>query len=216
MMTATEMAELVHLWSLIDQVTLTEQEDEIRWRWTTDGSYSAKSAYQAQFIGSYNTFDNKVIWSAKVEDKHHFFAWLMVECKILTTDRLAERNWPCNPVCQLCDQESETAEHMTLRCVFAREVWWLVSQWTFGLIKVPAPDTPIAKWWNRSLGGLAKKDKQRTASMLIYTAWHIWKERNGRVFDAAAVLPARVLALIKEDIKLRSLACDGEGILAVD
>jgi hypothetical protein len=69
----TEMPELVHLWSLLDQVVLTYQEGEIRWKRTTDGSYSAKSAYQTQFIGSFSTFDNKAIWAAKVEDKHRFF-----------------------------------------------------------------------------------------------------------------------------------------------
>lgn len=122
MSTAEEMAELIFLRGLLDQVILTEREDEIRWKWTAAGSYSAKSAYQAQFAGSYCTFDNKSIWSAKVDDKHRFFAWLLIQCKLLTADKLSKCNCPCNPVCQLCDQELETAEHMILRCVFAQEV----------------------------------------------------------------------------------------------
>jgi hypothetical protein len=158
---------LIHLWSLIDQVVLTEQEDEIKWRWTSNGVYSAKSAYQAQFHGSYNTFDNKSIWSAKVEDKHHFFAWLLIQCKILTADKLTARNWPCSPQCPLCAQEPETAEHLTLHCVFTREVWVLVSSWTQGLVKVPRQDLGLEEWWNQPLQGLPKKVKQSLASILI-------------------------------------------------
>jgi hypothetical protein len=139
---AIEMAELVHLWGLVENIVLNEQEDTIRWRWSANGRYSAKSAYRAQFHGSYCSFDNKAIWGAKVEDKHRFFAWLLVQCKLLTADRLVARNWPCTPTCQLCDQELETVEHMVLRCVFAQEVWLLMSNWTVGLVKVPQEMSP--------------------------------------------------------------------------
>jgi hypothetical protein len=207
MSSTTEMVEFMCLWSLLDQVVLTSQEDEIRWKWTVNGSYSAKSAYRAQFFGSYCSFDNKSIWSAKVEDKHRFFAWLLVQYKLLTSDNLAARSWPCNPICPLCDQEQETVEHLVLTCVYAQEVWLRVSSWTDGVVKVPDAHQSMEIWWNVSLKGLPKKTKQSLASLLIYTAWNIWKERNRRVFEGVAVLPSRVLALIKEEIKLRQLAC---------
>jgi hypothetical protein len=73
MSTTDELAELVHLWSLLDQAVLTEGEDEIRWKWTEDGTYSAKSAYWAQFIGSHCTFNNKVTGpsTSRVEVSDH-------------------------------------------------------------------------------------------------------------------------------------------------
>jgi hypothetical protein len=52
---------------------------------------TTKSAYQVQFVGSYSTFDNKAIWKSEVEDKHRFFAWLLVQCKLLTADNLTAR-----------------------------------------------------------------------------------------------------------------------------
>ncbi|CAN6335147.1 unnamed protein product [Urochloa humidicola] len=103
---------------------------------------------------------------------------------------------------------------MILRCVYA-QVWLLVCQWTGGLVKVPATDTEMEDWWNLSLRGLPKKLKQKLASLMIYTAWNIWKERNRRIFDGLAALPSRVLTLIKEEVNLRSLACGGDELLAI-
>jgi mannosylglycoprotein endo-beta-mannosidase len=209
MTTTQEMTELIDLWSMIDCVQLSDQEDKIIWKWTENGYYSSKSAYQVQFLGSYCTFDTKSIWSAKTEDKHRFFAWLLIQCKILTADQLSARNWPCNPICQLCDQQPESAEHMVLWCAYAQEVWFLMSQWTKGIVKVPSRDVTMEDWWNRSLQGHQKKFKQQLASLLIYTAWNIWKERIRRIFEGVTALPSRVLTLIKEEIRLRCMACGG-------
>jgi hypothetical protein len=150
-----------------------------------------------------------------VEDKHRFFAWLLLQCKILTADKLAALNWFYNPVCQLCDQHLESAEHLILRCVYAREVWSLVSAWAQGHIKQPRQEMGMEERWNSSLQGLPKKSKQSMATLLIYTAWNIWKERNWRVFDGKAALPPRILALIKEEVQLRSLACGDHEVLVV-
>jgi hypothetical protein len=169
MSTADEMAELISLWSSLETVTLNDQEDTIVWKWTANGQYTSKSAYQAQLLGSYCTFNSKAVWAAKVEDKHRFFAWLLIQCKLLTADRLIARNWPCNPVCSLCDQELESTEHMVLHCVFAQEVWNLVSQWTGGLVRIPSSRVKMEFWWNSSLKGPPEKTKQRVASLVIYT-----------------------------------------------
>jgi hypothetical protein len=208
-MKTQQMVEFISLWSMLDQVVLSGQQDTIRWKWMADGCYSSRSAYQAQFIETYCSFDSKSIWSAKVEDKHRFFAWLLIQCKLLTVDRLTTRSCPCNPVCQLCEQELETMEHIGLWCVFAQEVWFLVSQWTNDVVRVPARELTMAHWWNQSLRGLPKKLKQHLASLMIYTTWNIWKERNRRIFDGVTASPFRVLNLIKEELKLRRLACGG-------
>jgi hypothetical protein len=138
MSTATEIAELISLWEAVSEVQLTENEDSIRWKWTASGQYSSRSAYRAQLAGSYCSFDALAIWKAKVESKHRFFAWLLVQRKILTADKLLARNWPCNPMCPLCDQENETTDHLCLHCIFAQEVWVLVAEWSDGAVHVPA------------------------------------------------------------------------------
>jgi hypothetical protein len=70
--------------------------------------------------------------------------WLLVQCKILTADKLLARNWPCNPLCPLSDQAPESVEHLCLHCVNAKEVWLLASHWTEGLVQVPDAESPLA------------------------------------------------------------------------
>jgi hypothetical protein len=178
MVTTEEMAEFIFLWGRLQEVQLVEQPDEIKWRWNSHGEYSAKSAYLVQFIGSFCSFNAKDIWRASAEGKHRLFAWLLVQSKILTADRLLARNWPCNPVCVLCDQHLESASHLVLQCVFARQVWLLVRQWTRGLVQLPVQNAYVEEWWNSSLSGRPKEERKRLATVLMYTAWNIWKERN--------------------------------------
>ncbi|CAO2206826.1 unnamed protein product [Urochloa humidicola] len=211
MTTVTEMAELVTLWTFVDEVQLSDMEDEIRWTRTTDGVYTAKSAYNAQLADSYCTFDAKSIWSAKTEGKHRFFAWLLIQRKLLTADNLMKRNWPCSPVCALCDQTLEDADHLCLHCVYAQEVWMLVAHWTDGLVQIPYLTVGMECWWNYSLTGLPKNIKRDKASIMIYTTWNLWKERNRRIFQGCSASPQRILALIKEEMQIRSIACAANG-----
>jgi len=86
------MAEFVKLWDLVQSQQLNDQEDQITWRWTADCNYSTKSAYLAQFKGSYTTILANSIWKAHAEGKLKIFAWPLVQAKILTADKLALRH----------------------------------------------------------------------------------------------------------------------------
>lgn len=161
---AEEMVELINLWSLIQEVQLTPRADVLVWRWTASGIYTAKSAYLIQFKGSFCTFNCNAIWKAYVEGKHRFFfAWLLVQSKLLTADKLVIRSWSCNPICPLCDQVPESAVHLCLHCVFAQELWLLVSTWTNGLVTIPAAGLSLELWWNSSVQAVPKEHKRRLA-----------------------------------------------------
>jgi len=137
-----------------------------------------------------------------------FFGWLLVQSKILTADNLMARHWPCNTVCALCDQEPETGAHLCLYCSFAKQVWLLVSNWTLGIIQVPADqDEGLEDWWTRSLEMLPLVQQRSVAAIQLYTTWNIWKERNRRIFDQKSLQPPQVFQLIREEVNLRRVAC---------
>ena len=209
MQSVQEMACFVNLWDAVQAIQLTDQPDSIRWKWTAHGDYSAKSAYNIQFAGSHGQFISSHIWQAESEGKHKFFTWLLVQSKLLTADNLLKRQWPCEPVCQLCSQEPETADHLILSCCFAKEVWHKMSQWTLGFITMPSTDVLVADWWQNELAGLPKKQRRVKAALLMYTAWNLWKERNRRIFEHVNSDAVRVMQEIKAEVAVRRLACGG-------
>lgn len=54
----------------------------------------------------------------------------------------------------------------------------------------------MQEWWNSLISGFSKEEGQ-----LLYTAWHLWLERNRRIFDGVFAMPMRVLALIKQECR---------------
>ena len=121
---ATQLEEFVSLWIRIKRVPLnSEIEDSITWKWTPDGIYSARSSYQAQFIGSFRSFKTELIWRARTENKCKVFAWILIQDKVLIAENLARRGWPHQVSCALCNGPMETGQHLCLLCPFAQAVW---------------------------------------------------------------------------------------------
>jgi hypothetical protein len=98
------------------------QEDRLRWCWSGDGVYSAKSAYGAFFAGRARYTVASQIWRSRAPYGCKFFAWIVSRDQCWTADRLEHRRLPRPAACPLCDQEPETIQHLLLGCVVARQV----------------------------------------------------------------------------------------------
>ena len=93
-LTTTLVAEFFKVFKLLwsSGVTLTQGiQDSIRWKWTPSGAYTAKSAYQAQFLGGIPSVAANAIWKCWAPSKCKFFAWLLLQNRIWTADRLQQR-----------------------------------------------------------------------------------------------------------------------------
>ena len=87
--------QFIDLWVKLQNVNLQDNiEDTIVWNLSANGEYSAKSAYKAQFFGSYSSDMKTLIWKAWAPPKTKFFAWLALQNRLWTADRLARRGWP--------------------------------------------------------------------------------------------------------------------------
>lgn len=73
--THEELLQLVELWDKVKHIQLTQDEpDKIMWRWTTNGQYTANSAYKVQFHGTTMKHNMSAIWKAKIQPKCKVFA----------------------------------------------------------------------------------------------------------------------------------------------
>jgi hypothetical protein len=126
-MSAAFLSDYLALWDLISEVVLQpEVEDCHVWRLSSDGHYSAKSAYENILRGMvvFNPYEQ--IWKSWAPGKCRLFMWLVVRDRCWTADRLARRGLPHPGCCPLCDQDEEHINHLLSTCVFAREFWFFL------------------------------------------------------------------------------------------
>ena len=95
------------------------------WKWTSDQCFSTTSAYRALFMGQTE------LLGAKILEKKHIYG--PGKCKFfICLLKLHDRCWMArrskayglqdDDSCALCDQESESIDHLLVGCLFAREI----------------------------------------------------------------------------------------------
>jgi hypothetical protein len=195
-----QLREYTTLWIKLQDMNLSNEDDQICWYLTASGSYSSASAYKAQFLGSFFPIDYTKLWNSKVQPKCKFFMWLWLRRRTLTDDVLQTRGMNHGDRCTLCNQERETATHLILDCSYARVVWHLLAQWT-GTAELEVHRLQFATpadWWRARVDVLSRDEM----IVAIYSMWHIWKERCRRVFQDSAMPERQLLELIKDDLLL--------------
>jgi hypothetical protein len=186
--------QFVRLWTLLRPVTLTVGlADQLVWKWTADGSYSARSAYEAQFVGLIKPTFPQMIWRSDAPPKCKLYAWLAVQGKCMTADVLAKKGCPHDPLCCLCRAEPETALHLLATCPFSLQVWDLIlDKAELPLTLAPGQATSLADWICSSKSKVETGKRKMWTSVIPLVWWCLWKERNGRIFRHESNPPVTV------------------------
>jgi hypothetical protein len=83
------ISEFVDLWSRVHEVRLSEgTTDDIKWKFTNSGVYTAASAYKAQFEGMTFSPVPQLVWNNWAPPKCKLFAWLVLQDRVWTVIRL--------------------------------------------------------------------------------------------------------------------------------
>lgn len=201
---------LIRLATLLDEVTLQHGvQDSIRWRFDASGVYTASTAYLMQFRGSVQSDTAPFIWEGWAPGKCRFFLWTASLNKILTADALQRRGWENNYFCPLCIRNLETPFHLLVECPWTQQVWSKIAQ----LFQLPNLNptswngtVSISDWLHSSIGAAPVTLRKGTFSLLLLSAWEIWRERNRRVFDKVELPVVDLVRRIRDEAAMWKLA----------
>jgi hypothetical protein len=142
-LTVPVLSQYLHLRALIAGVQLdAARPDRLIWAWSASAAYSSASAYNVLFTGQTVLQGAKELWKTRAPNSCRLFFWLALLGRCWTSDRLLRHGLPNHAPCALCSQEEQTIDHLLLRCVVSREVWFkvlrklgwhLVRSWTWTL-----------------------------------------------------------------------------------
>jgi hypothetical protein len=167
--TMDHLTQFVALWIKLQDVHLhDEAPDDISWKLTANGQYSAKLAYHLQFLGSTFSSLHKSVWKVWAPPKVKFFAWLLTQNRIWTADRLQKRGWPNCGLCPLCKQVTESVNHLFIHCRFAVRLWCSVRDW-LGLPNLQPSQwagLSINSWWDYLTTNVGPSRKARGLHLL--------------------------------------------------
>jgi hypothetical protein len=117
------LPEFLSLWHLLPDIMLRpETPDSIRWILTSNGCYSAASAYRLHFEGQVRSIAPAMIWSTWAPPKCWIFAWLLLQNRLWCADRLQRRQCPNSNFCPLCIRNLETSWHLFFECPIAKSI----------------------------------------------------------------------------------------------
>ena len=158
------IVQFTRLWEMLQGVQLNaDAPDSITWKLSKDGCYSSKTAYKMQFLGQSNSPLSSLVWKPWAPPKCKIFAWLIIQNRVWTADRLAKRGWPNCGTCKLCNQTQETAAHIFFKCRFTTRIWTTIKVW-LGLHDVDPHSWRlmhnVEEWWKM---GIHKRGQSRKA-----------------------------------------------------
>ncbi|CAA7023749.1 unnamed protein product [Microthlaspi erraticum] len=117
------------------------------------------------------------IWFTHATPKFTFLAWLAVNDRLATGDRMLSWNVGANPSCVLCQHALETRDHLFFTCSFSAEVW---SALTKGLLKRCYSQTWQSIVSIISGSALPHLTLFLTRYVFQATIHTVWRERNAR------------------------------------
>jgi hypothetical protein len=206
-------AQCIRLWEAVETVqTDATRPDLIRWKGSSTGDYSSKSTYDMLCMGSTSWSMSSPVWKSFAPAKCKIFAWLALQYRIWTSDRRVRHGLQEHPdPCYTCLQEEDKVDHILTQCPYARQVWFEVLRSAHLNIQEPDRDSSLEIWWLTARKRVRKTDRRRFDSMVIITAWTLWKQRNARVFGNVREQkdPLQTLVAIREEFQMWELARRG-------
>ncbi|XP_028083430.1 uncharacterized protein LOC114284679 [Camellia sinensis] len=184
------------------------------WSLTTDGNFSIQSAWDCWRDKGPQVSWSKLIWGPPSIPRVSFIAWLATNERLNTGDRLQAFGLVPTPCCPFCQDPEENHTHLFFSCIFSSRIWG-------GILAKCNSNWPTLPWLEtvdfavRSTSGTSLKVVILKLSFLC-TVYHIWMERNSRIFSKALKPEEVVTNSIIQMVRGRLLSMENVKISAGD
>ena len=136
------------------------------------------------------------IWKTKCVMKIKVFAWLLFRDRLNTRDMLDRRHCAKENddlTCELCQNNiRETREHLFFFCLFSKLCWQhLGITWN-----------PDLEFFQMVVLARIQFNQRGFLEVFFIATWHIWKQRNGKIFRNELPSFSSWRALFKAEVLL--------------
>lgn len=166
-------------------IKIIEGSDELVWHQADSGIYTPKEGYIQLIKQRKPEVLNRWwqnIWKLTASRRSKLFTWCVLRNRITTGEHLMCRAQYGPTRCVLCKADSETTEHLFLRCNSVQLVWNNIKPFTHFTGEWSGTHLIISwiEWDKRHKGSKA-------ANLPIVVNWSIWKARNQMIFEEKAI-----------------------------
>lgn len=110
-------------------IPVVAKDDEFLWNLSPNGELSFKDAYLYHFTPGQNSVWASMVWNQNIPPSKSLMIWRCLHNKLPTDDILLTRGCHLPSMCNLCNSNEETFQHLFFECRFAKDIWnWLGSK----------------------------------------------------------------------------------------
>ena len=92
-------------------------------------------------------------------------------------------------------------QHLLTGCSFSRTIWHEVLSWIRSTSRPPVVEDDFVDWWSLVLNSTPQALRKGTSSLIMLSAWWIWKQRNAVVFDNRSPSVSALVETIKTEAR---------------
>ncbi|XP_026459914.1 uncharacterized protein LOC113360642 [Papaver somniferum] len=176
---------------------LVDEEDNVE----IMGDFSVKKCYELLVQEDGNWDFSKYLWKQGIPNKVSFVLWATFHDSLPTLTMPRHRRVDIQEMkCPFCKTEDETVNHIFLNCSYASAVWFYFIKafkvdWIF-------PSSVKGNFDSWKLNNMTGRCSDVWWKLIYAVHWHLWNERNRRVFGGRTMDSEEVIMLIKQSVVL--------------
>ncbi|XP_059663757.1 uncharacterized protein LOC132309469 [Cornus florida] len=137
-----------------------------------------------------------LVWCSPTIPRMKFNMWLAAQSRLPTLDSRAMASH--DNICALCNSEPESHSHLFFRCIFSSPLWKFIQD-RCKFYKPFLSWEDMILWISHRWKGSSPINMLRKICLLAMV-YHIWEERNNRIFKGKSSLQRLVLTKVSNTI----------------